>query len=88
MAANDPGLAPMAAPAVDPAKGMIEAGKDGMVEEERPIAPDQFDEKYETSKWEIWAYYSYYIGNNGMLYTIYSAYSFRLKLWTNCIPVS
>lgn len=27
-------------------------------DEDRPIAPDQFDPKYETSKWEIWAYYS------------------------------
>jgi MFS-type transporter involved in bile tolerance (Atg22 family) len=32
----------------------------------RPIAPDQFDPKYETSKWERWSYYSYYIGNNGL----------------------
>ena len=34
--------------------------------DEEPIAPDQFDATYETSKWEIWAYYSYYIGNNGL----------------------
>lgn len=27
-------------------------------DEERPVAPDQFDPKYETSRWEIWAYYS------------------------------
>ncbi|XHG02355.1 hypothetical protein AWENTII_005711 [Aspergillus wentii] len=25
---------------------------------DQPIAPDQFDEKYHTTKWEIWAYYS------------------------------
>ncbi|KAH8691428.1 putative autophagy protein [Talaromyces proteolyticus] len=30
------------------------------------IAPDQFDDKYRTSKKEIWAYYAYYIGNNGL----------------------
>ena len=35
-------------------------------EDVHPVAPDQFDPKYETTKWEIWAYYSYYIGNNGM----------------------
>jgi MFS-type transporter involved in bile tolerance (Atg22 family) len=29
-------------------------------------APDHFDPNYETSKWEIWSYYSYYIGNNGL----------------------
>ena len=34
--------------------------------DEQPVAPDQFDPKYETSRWEIWAYYSYYIGNNGL----------------------
>lgn len=34
--------------------------------DDRPVAPDQFDPKYETSKWEIWAYYSYYCGNNGL----------------------
>lgn len=37
-----------------------------MEEEERPVAPDQFDERYETNKWEIWSYYAYYIGNNGL----------------------
>lgn len=25
---------------------------------EQPIVPDQFDEKYRTTKWEIWAYYA------------------------------
>jgi MFS-type transporter involved in bile tolerance (Atg22 family) len=32
----------------------------------RPVAPDQFDPRYETSKAEIWSYYTYYIGNNGL----------------------
>ena len=69
MAANDPGLAQMNAPAEDPAQGAVmeKEEKDGMVtEEDHPIAPDQQDERYETSKWEIWAYYCYYIGNNGL----------------------
>ncbi|KAH8424630.1 MFS transporter [Aspergillus melleus] len=30
------------------------------------IAPDQFDQEYRTTRWEIWAYYAYYIGNNGL----------------------
>ncbi|UPK92536.1 hypothetical protein LCI18_003471 [Fusarium solani-melongenae] len=30
------------------------------------VAPDQVDEKYRTTKYEIWAYYAYYIGNNGL----------------------
>ncbi|KAE8387570.1 putative autophagy protein [Aspergillus alliaceus] len=33
---------------------------------EQPTAPDQFDERYCTTKWETWAYYAYYIGNNGL----------------------
>ena len=32
----------------------------------RPVAPDQFDERYETGKYEIWAYYVYFIGNSGL----------------------
>ncbi|KAJ5565748.1 Major facilitator superfamily domain general substrate transporter [Penicillium sp. DV-2018c] len=33
---------------------------------DQPIAPDQFDGRYRTTKMEIWAYYAYYIGNNGL----------------------
>lgn len=48
-------------------KGDVEKELDGtLVEEDHPVAPDQFDERYETSKYEIWAYYCYYIGNNGL----------------------
>jgi len=54
MAANDPGLAPLSAPAENPVKGAIDVpGVD-----DTPVAPDQFDPKYETTRWEIWAYYS------------------------------
>ena len=63
MASNDPGFAVMSI-AEDPTKGGIE--KDSDVSDEQPVAPDQFDPKYETSQWETWAYYSYYIGNNGL----------------------
>jgi hypothetical protein len=34
-----------------------------LLEDDHPIAPDQFDPKFETSKAEIWSYYCYYIGN-------------------------
>lgn len=27
-------------------------------DDKQPIAPDQFDEKFRTTKWEIWAYYT------------------------------
>ncbi|KAJ5881637.1 uncharacterized protein N7529_000309 [Penicillium soppii] len=33
---------------------------------DQPTAPDQFDERYRTTRMEIWAYYAYYIGNNGL----------------------
>jgi len=45
--------------------------------EERPVAPDQFDPKYQTTKWEIWAYYSYYIGNNGLTLFNFAPTSFQ-----------
>lgn len=63
MASNDPGFAVMPT-AEDPKKGGIEE-KD-IQGDQQSIAPDQFDPKYETSKWETWAYYAYYIGNNGL----------------------
>ncbi|KAK4495650.1 hypothetical protein PRZ48_012918 [Zasmidium cellare] len=67
MAANDPGLAQVAAPGEDATKGGVKETSDGsFIEEDRPVAPDQFDERYETGRFEIWAYYSYYIGNNGL----------------------
>lgn len=36
--------------------------------EELPTPPDVFEDegKFETSRLEIWAYYAYYIGNNGL----------------------
>lgn len=67
MSAPDPGLGALAtADKDDPTKGAIEEYDGKLVEDERPVAPDQFDPKYETSRNEIWAYYSYYIGNNGL----------------------
>jgi hypothetical protein len=33
---------------------------------ETRVAPDQFDPRWETDRWEIWSYYAYYIGNNGL----------------------
>ncbi|KAL8663406.1 MAG: hypothetical protein Q9202_003925 [Teloschistes flavicans] len=64
MAANDPGFAPMPT-AEEPQKGSIEAD-DILDGDERPVAPDQFDPVYETTRLEIWAYYAYYIGDNGL----------------------
>ncbi|KAL3470652.1 autophagy-related protein 22-like protein [Aspergillus californicus] len=33
---------------------------------EQSTAPDQIDDTYRTTPYEIWAYYAYYIGNNGL----------------------
>ena len=41
-------------------------GEEESLPDEQPVAPDQFIEGFETSKWEIWAYYTYYIGNAGL----------------------
>ncbi len=34
--------------------------------DQRPVAPDQFIDGYEATKWEIWAYYTYYVANSGL----------------------
>ncbi|PPJ55871.1 hypothetical protein CBER1_03811 [Cercospora berteroae] len=66
MASADPGLAQATAPAEGPTKGAIVKDNGSLVETEHPVAPDQHDLRYETSRNEIWAYYSYYVGNNGL----------------------
>lgn len=69
MASSDLGPAPqmVGAAAEDTIKGDIEVrNKSGdiVVEDAKPVAPDQFEPRYETGKYELWSYYSYYIGNN------------------------
>jgi hypothetical protein len=69
MASNDLGPAPqmVGAAAEDTIKGDVAVRNnsgDLVVEDGKPVAPDQFEPKYETGKYELWAYYSYYIGNN------------------------
>lgn len=49
----------------DSHKAGIDVG-DVLTEDGQVVAPDQHDPKYETTKWEIWAYYAYYVGNNGL----------------------
>ena len=43
------------------------------VEARQRVAPDQFVEGYETSKWEIRAYYGYYVGNTGLTLAIFAS---------------
>lgn len=72
MASNDLGPAPVLkdtpATADDAIRGDAEVrstSRGEVVElNAKPVAPDQFDDRYETGKYELWAYYSYYIGNN------------------------
>jgi hypothetical protein len=71
MASNDLGPAPVMvgtpAHADDAIRGDVEVRntKGEVVEAEaKPVAPDQLEEKWQTGRYELWAYYSYYIGNN------------------------
>lgn len=67
------------APTHGRSKGDVEFDSDP--DDERPVAPDQFDPKYETSKWEIWAYYAYYIGNNGLTLFNFAPTAFQNLLY-------
>jgi len=71
MASAAPALDLASAEAKDPPKPSTFKDAGGneapdLLVEDNPVAPDQFDPKWETDKWEIWSYYSYYIGNNGL----------------------
>ena len=45
------------------------------------VAPDQFDPKWETNKLEIWSYYAYYIGNNGLTLFNFAPTAFQNLLY-------
>lgn len=71
MASAAPALDLSTAPAEDPPKFSSNNSDDPnspAIESlsDHPIAPDQFDPKWETDKIEVWSYYTYYIGNNGL----------------------
>jgi hypothetical protein len=36
------------------------------IDSDHPVAPDQFNPAFESTRKEIWSYYCYYIGNNGL----------------------
>jgi hypothetical protein len=48
---------------------------------DHPIAPDQFEPRWETSKFEIWSYYAYYIGNNGLTLFNFAPTAFQNLLY-------
>lgn len=68
MASNPPALDLASASAEDPPKPVNTTGvpADPVAGESTPVAPDQFDPEFSTDRIEIWSYYSYYIGNNGL----------------------
>lgn len=69
----------MMPPAEDPQKVGLETY--GTPEAEQPVAPDQFDPKYETTRWEIWSYYAYYIGDNGLTLFNFAPTAFQNLLY-------
>lgn len=77
MASNDPTF--VASAAEDMKKGSIE--DHSIPEEDRPVAPDQFDPRYQTSKREVWAYYLYYVGNNGLTLFNFAPTAFQNLLY-------
>ena len=46
-----------------------------------PVAPDQFDPRWETDRVEIWTYYTYYIGNNGLTLFNFAPTAFQNLLY-------
>ena len=66
MASADPGMILAAAPAEDSRKADMAVHSPTASINENPVAPDQFDPKWETDKVEKWSYYGYYIGANGL----------------------
>ncbi|MCJ1311770.1 hypothetical protein MMC25_005443 [Agyrium rufum] len=56
-------------------------GDDSVSGSDQPIAPDQFDPAFETTKREIWAYYAYYIGDNGLTLFNFAPTAFQNLLY-------
>mgnify|MGYP003662724570 FL=1 len=78
MASAAPALDLSSAPAEDPPKG---SGGPTESISDHPIAPDQFDPEWETDKYEIWSYYAYYIGNNGLTLFNFAPTAFQNLLY-------
>ena len=80
MASAPPALDLSAASAEDPPKLEANASPRASLSD-HPIAPDQFNPKWETDKIEIWSYYSYYIGNNGLTLFNFAPTAFQNLLY-------
>ncbi len=80
------GLDLLSASAEDPPKwGVLHDGNSHSqtpsIQEEQLIAPDQFDPKWQTDKIEIWTYYAYYVGNNGLTLFNFAPTAFQNLLY-------
>ena len=50
-----------------PSQSSTDVDSEGLLDTpDGPKAPDHFEKRYETSKYEIWAYYAYFMGNSGL----------------------
>lgn len=82
MASNNPGiLGPQAKDTEESEYDVPSTASPIEDDDERPVAPDQFDPKYATSRQEIWAYYAYYIGNNGLTLFNFAPTAFQNLLY-------
>jgi hypothetical protein len=78
MASAPPALDLSPAPAEDPPKSQNQYTS---LIKDNPVAPDQFDPNWETDKLEIWSYYAYYIGNNGLTLFNFAPTAFQNLLY-------
>jgi hypothetical protein len=84
MASAPPALDLASAPAEDPPNYSTTNNKsqneNGLIED-NPVAPDQFDPNWQTDRLEIWSYYAYYIGNNGLTLFNFAPTAFQNLLY-------
>lgn len=81
MSVSGPGFALAGAKAEDARGTNAELEAVSTPDDVQPIAPDQFDPRYETTRWEIWAYYAYYVGNNGLTLFNFAPTAFQNLLY-------
>lgn len=86
MASATPALGLSSAPAEDPPReekraNSLNSPSPNASLSDHPIAPDQFDPRWETDRLEIWSYYAYYIGNNGLTLFNFAPTSFQNLLY-------
>ena len=48
-----------------------------LLDEQQPIASDQFDLRFAASKLEIWAYYAWFMGNSSLMMQQYAPVAFQ-----------